>query len=77
MNLPQIQKIFLSNNYITDDGCKILAKGQWRQLKSLQLDGNYLKDDALKYLSCLGCFNLGHLGLFGLKTFVIDSGQKS
>lgn len=76
MNVPHLQKLLLSNNVITDDGCKALARGQWKQLKSLELDGNFLKNDALLYLTRLGCFNLGSLELFGSKTYVIDSGQK-
>jgi hypothetical protein len=35
MNIPGIQKILLGHNLITDDGCKILAKGQWKQLNTL------------------------------------------
>lgn len=76
MNLPHLQKLLLSNNYITDDGCKVLARGQWKQLKLLELDGNFLKDDALLHLTHLACFNLGSLGVFGSKTYVIDSDQK-
>ena len=35
MNIPSLQKLVLGDNKITSDGCKVLAKGQWRQLKFL------------------------------------------
>lgn len=76
MDIPGIQKILLSHNLLTDDGCKIIAKGQWKQLKILELDGNFLKDDALEYLSSLGDYSLQRLTLFASKTCIINTSDK-
>lgn len=76
MNVPLLQKLYLSNNLLTDDGCKVLAMGQWKQLKTLEIDGNVLRDDAMFYLTRLGCPNLGNLRVYGSNTCVMEADRK-
>jgi hypothetical protein len=76
MKMPLLQRLLLGNNLITDDGCKVLAKGMWRQLKSLELESNFIQDDGLAHLSKLGSYNLIKIGLFGIKTRVINADVK-
>ena len=78
MDFPSLQKLNLGVNWITDDGCKVLAKGQWRQLKALDLQGNSIQDDGLNHLTKLGSYNLSSLSIFSARTDMMKiEGEKS